>query len=93
MLLGYPNLDSIDLNKSPVSFEEFISFICNQNIEDMDEHWQLQTYYIGYDFINYDFIGRLENFAQDIQVVFNKIDAPEYVYKYIAGKMNVSKIK
>ena len=93
MLWGYPNLDSIDLNKTPVSFEEFIDFICNQNIEDMDEHWLVQTSYIGYNFIDYDFIGRLENFTQDIQVVFNKIKAPEYIYKYITGKMNESKRK
>lgn len=93
MLLGYPNIDSIDLNETPVSFEEFINFICDRNIEDLDEHWQLQTYYIGYEFIDYDFIGRLENFARDIQLVFNKIDAPEYIYQYITGKMNESKRK
>ena len=93
MLFGYPNIDSIDLNKTPVSFEEFINFVCDQNIEDMDEHWQVQTYYIGYDFIDYDFIGRLESFAQDIQVVFNKINAPDYIYRYITGKLNESKRK
>ena len=91
MLLGYPNLDSIDLSKNPVSFEEFINFICGQNIEDMNEHWQLQNNYIGYEFIDYDFIGRLENFDQDIQVVFHKIGAPEYMYRYITGRMNESK--
>lgn len=89
-LLGYPDLDGIDLNEIPVSFEEFIEFICSQNIENMDEHWQPQTYYMGYEFTNYNFVGRVENFDRDIQDVFKKIDAPEYLYRHIEGKMNVS---
>ncbi|MGB3508471.1 MAG: sulfotransferase family 2 domain-containing protein [Microcoleaceae cyanobacterium] len=89
-LLDYPDLDGIDLNETPVSFEEFIEFICSQNVENMDEHWQPQTYYMGYEFTNYNFVGRVENFDRDIQYVLEKIDAPEYLYGHIEGKMNVS---
>lgn len=91
MLFGYPSLESINLSQTPVSFEEFVEFVCKQNVEDMNEHWQIQTHYIGYDFIDYNFIGRLENFDRDIQTVFSKINAPEYLYRYISGKMNESK--
>ncbi|MDF0551649.1 sulfotransferase family 2 domain-containing protein [Kamptonema sp. UHCC 0994] len=89
-LLEYPDIDSIDLNQTPVSFEEFIKFICNQNVENLDEHWQPQTFYMGYEFANYDFVGRVENFDQDIQYVFNQVKAPEFLYRHIKGKMNVT---
>ncbi|MEM9923038.1 MAG: sulfotransferase family 2 domain-containing protein [Cyanobacteria bacterium P01_D01_bin.50] len=92
-ILGYPVINSIDLDQEPVSFSEFINYICSQNVEDMNEHWQPQTYYIGYDFVDFDFIGKLENFDSDIQTFFNKINAPEYIYRHIKGKKNQSNKK
>lgn len=89
--LGYPKIEDIDLNQNPVSFEEFVNFICGQNTKCMDIHWIPQTLQIGYDSIKYDFIGRVENFDRDVNYLFDKIKAPNYIYKYITGKMNSSK--
>ncbi len=88
--LGYPQLEEINLKQNPVSFEEFINFICEQHIKCMDPHWMPQKLVLGYDFIKYDFIGRIESFEQDIHYLFNKIQAPKYIYQYIGGKMNDS---
>lgn len=91
LMLGYPDLNSIDLNETSLSFKEFVEFVCNQTIENMNSHWQPQTYYIGFDCIKYDFIGRVETFDKDIQYVFDRIKAPKFIYSHISGKINQSK--
>ncbi|MGB3509475.1 MAG: hypothetical protein WBA93_09555 [Microcoleaceae cyanobacterium] len=43
LIMGYPSFDDIDLDKTPVSFEEFIRFIHQQDFINMEKHWQPQT--------------------------------------------------
>ena len=54
-------------------FVEFLKAIQKQKIHDMDPHWRIQTYQIFYNFINYDFIGRFENLAEDLPLVLKNI--------------------
>ena len=56
----------------------------------MDVHWQPQTLQLNWDFIQYDFIGNIENFEQDIRYVLNFIDAPKYIYPLVQEKQNSS---
>ncbi|NES64035.1 MAG: sulfotransferase family 2 domain-containing protein [Okeania sp. SIO2D1] len=88
--LGYPKLEDIDLEQNPVSFAEFINFICEQNVKCMDKHWMPQNLILDYDRVEYNFIGRIENFEEDVNSLFEKIQAPKYMYQYIGGKMNSS---
>ena len=90
-LLGYPKLEDIDLEQNPISFAEFINFICEQNVKCMDKHWMPQTLILDLDKVDYDFIGRIENFEEDVNYLFNKIQAPKYIYQYIGGKENSSR--
>jgi hypothetical protein len=91
LMFRYPDFNSLDLNETPLSFKEFVEFVCNQNIENMNSHWQPQTYYIGFNCMKYDFIGRVETFDKDIQYVFDTIKAPKFIYSHILGKINKSK--
>lgn len=88
-LCGYPKLDEIDLYQEPVSFAEFIRYICNQPSATLDVHWRPQTICLGYDALTYDFIGQVEHFDRDMRALFEKIDAPAYIYDHIQGRMNV----
>lgn len=90
LLLNYPKLESINIKSTPVSFEEFIKFVCRQKTEVMDVHWRTQTSITGLDFVKYDFIGKVENLAPDLEYMFNKIRAPEFMYRHIKDKMNVT---
>jgi hypothetical protein len=54
-----------------LTFKEFCKFIC---IKD-NHHWQTQLSYVeGYEI---DFIGRVENFKEDFNIVCDKIGAPQ----------------
>ncbi len=56
-----------------VSFADFIRFICDQDAYEMDRHWYFQTRTMHLDFMNYNFIGKVENLNQDIEVVIDKL--------------------
>ena len=64
--------DYSDLSRE-ISFQEFVDTICQQSVLQMDVHWRIQYYQTFQDTINYDFIGRMENFQLDCRYVFSKI--------------------
>ncbi|NES81690.1 MAG: sulfotransferase family protein [Moorea sp. SIO1G6] len=78
------------MDKNPVSFQEFINFVCDQNPQCMDVHWQPQTLLLNCECIKYDFIGHIENFEQDVRYIFDYINAPKYMYHLINKKINSS---
>ena len=53
-----------------VKFEDFVNMISTENPLEMNPHWRLQTVNIDIKNINYDFIGRLERFDEDIALLF-----------------------
>lgn len=89
-ILEYPKLEDINLEETPISFEEFINFICEQPVNCMDRHWMPQTLILDHDKTEYNFIGCIENFEEDLISLFDKIQAPKYMYQYIKGKENRS---
>lgn len=60
------DLEKLDLGEV-IGFEQFVEIVCSQTLLEMNSHWKLQKYQIHADVIAYDFIGKLENTAQDIQ--------------------------
>ena len=49
------------------SFDEFVSFVADEDIENCDNHFILQSKII--DLNNIDFLGRFENFEKDLLAV------------------------
>ena len=90
-LVGCPNFEAIDLSKTPVHFEEFIEYVCQQNDEALEVQWRPQTLVTGFDIVDYDFVGKVETFDRDIKCLFKKIGANDYMYKYIPGRINTTK--
>ncbi len=68
-------------------FGKFVDFVSEKNIENCNEHLRLQSKLI--DLNEIDFIGRMENFDNDIGYIFDKLEIP---YKEIMQE-NVSKDK
>ena len=74
---------------SPITFYDFINFICQQDPYEMDRHWMFQTDCLHPELIKYDFIGRVENFGTDIQQLLNHVGL-NYPYSSIIEKVNPS---
>lgn len=56
-----------------ISFEEFIYAVSEQPIANMDPHWRTQYYQTFQHAINYDFIGKFENFTNDLNHILSKV--------------------
>ena len=65
------NPDNIE---KEIPFDEFIRVICDLNIQQMNPHWRVQYYQTMHDSIEFDFVGRMENFQEDCISVFSKIN-------------------
>ena len=63
-----------DLAQEPrPSFRAFIDELLKQNPTRMNLHWMPQTFVCGFGDIPYDFLGRFENFNEDVAFVLNKL--------------------
>ena len=63
-----------------LSFEEFVNAVIEQPIGVMDPHWRIQYYATFQEGIDYDFIGRFENFEIDLKnaIEHTTIDFEKY---------------
>ena len=60
---------------SDITFEDFVFTISAQNYAEMDNHWVPQHVLLCYERMQYDFVGRLENFEEDFKSVLSRIGA------------------
>jgi dermatan 4-sulfotransferase 1 len=69
-----------------LTFVEFVEAVCAQPIRHMDPHWRIQYYATFQAGIDYDYIGRFENFEADLKFAIGqtKIDFEKY-YQIKAG--------
>lgn len=76
------------------SFEEFISAISKQSDDTMDWHWMPQSRLIMPDIIHYDFIGKLENYNEDMRTVLTRLNtSPDIIDKLLSVSLNKTKKK
>ncbi len=83
--------DQINLDQDPVSFEEFVRFIAQQNSYDMDRHWLHQHLTMWHPYLKLDFLGRLENFSNDMVHVLTELGAPDEIRDAVSSKSNASR--
>jgi len=67
-----------DINKE-ISFETFVDAVIHQPISMMDPHWRHQYYQTFQDSIQYDFIGKFEQFDAHLNEALHRI-TPEYTH-------------
>lgn len=74
-------LKLLDLNENNltthISFVDFLTTIKSQKTIDLDPHWRCQFYQTFQDTIQYDFIGKIENFPDDLNKALKTI-TPDY---------------
>ncbi len=60
-----------------VSFRDFVDFVLSSTGRaHWDVHWHMQSDILLLDVVTYDFIGRLETFAEDFMYVLERLNAP-----------------
>lgn len=58
-----------------ISFEEFVEAVESQHPKEMDNHWRPQYYLSCSGEIDFDFVGRLENFYSDFYAIGSQINS------------------
>lgn len=61
----------------PVSFEQFLTAVEQQDpVSEMDPHWRPQHVNLMHPLVRYDHVGRLENFAADLERIREEAGLP-----------------
>ena len=76
--------------KRQLSFPEFVEDICLNDQHVIDQHWRPQTSVLKTHLIDYDFIGRIESFAEDLTQVLKRLGADEELLKKTGNVTNAS---
>jgi hypothetical protein len=71
-----------------VAFRDFVTYIEEQADPDRDFHWRSQTAIVMPDIIKYNFIGRMESFAQDFEQVLRRLNASAELIAAIPEAVN-----
>ena len=83
--MGYGNVEDRE-----ISFETFVEAVCAAPIRYMNQHWRVQYYQTFQKNIDFDFIGRFEQFEKDLEYVSNQIDVDfqQYYSKVLPHQTN-----
>ena len=73
-----------------VGFRDFVNYIERQADEDRDGHWRSQSGTLCLDFIDYDFLGRVERFEGDFSEVLRRFAGEESLISTLENVMNES---
>lgn len=77
-------------NDKDISFDMFVEYVCSQNERERDPHWASQYELNLMKFIDYDFVGTVENYAADMGHVLSRLDAGEKYQELVNKKHNKS---
>ena len=72
IILSCLGLDPAD-REQPISFDQYVGVICDQEIIDMNTHWRIQYYQTCQELISYDYIGKVESFEDDFRAVLARL--------------------
>ena len=77
------------LLSDPITFQQFVTVVSRQNLEEMDPHYRPQFYEGRFALVKYDFIGRLEAMPRDLAYALERIGAPEAIIARVNERYNV----
>ena len=83
-------IDRYSLTAETFDFVHFLKFVREQNSSSMDRHWRPMVDAISYGKINYNFIGKLENFEDDFQKVLDESGLDDSNWKSLLELRNAS---
>jgi len=82
--------DQGTLLSDPITFEQFVSIVSCQRLEEMDPHCRPQYYEGRFGTVKYDFIGRVEAMPRDLVYALERIGAPELIIARANDRYNVA---
>jgi Sulfotransferase family len=62
---------------APVSFEQFLSAVEQQDPLEMDLHWRPQYLNLMHPLVSYDLVGHVENFDRDVRELRRHVQLPD----------------
>jgi len=77
------------LLSDPITFQQFVTVVSRQNLEEMDPHYRPQYYEGHFALVKYEFIGRLEAMPCDLVYALERIGAPEPIIARVNERYNV----
>lgn len=88
-LLCQLGLDQTDFSRE-ISFAEFVSCVEQTPVSMMDSHWRPQYYQTFQESLDYDLVGRLENFEDDMRTLEKMIsrDLSPYMSSWTLHQTN-----
>lgn len=80
-MYGDSGLSDEEKRKLEVPFDAFIEFVLSHDdLSKMNVHWRPQVSMLAYDFLNYNFIGRVEDMNRGWRHVFDSVYSDEFEY-------------
>jgi hypothetical protein len=73
----------------PINFEEFVTVVSRQRVEEMDPHWRPQFHEGRFATIKFDFVGRMET-PDSLAYALERIGAPERTIERSIERHNVT---
>lgn len=80
----YPVIDGLPTGN--ITFRDFVFHILEARPQ--NPHWSLQTEVLCYDHMNYNYVGKVENFDSDYRFVLGKIGAPQFCFDRLGDRIN-----
>jgi len=75
----------------PITFDDFVSIVSRQSLQEMNPHWRLQYYEGRFEVVKFDFIGRMEAMTSDLVYVLEQIRAPEALFNKVNERHNMTR--
>ncbi len=72
------------------TFEQFIYYVCSFDDSKLDIHFRSQSAVALFDQIEYNFIGKIEDFSADLKRLFIQLGASRQIFQMIPGWENYS---
>jgi hypothetical protein len=74
----------------PLTFEQFVSVVSRQSLDEMDPDYHPQYYEDRFEIVKYDFIGRMEAMPHDLVYALERIGAPNSIVARENERYNVA---
>lgn len=81
------------LPNATVSFYDFVQYVQETIEQDPDYHWCTLQTGLRSDLIDYDFVGKFENFEADFRQVLQKLSVPNELMPTLIEPVNESNLK
>lgn len=73
------------------TFAEFIEMVYGQKLDNMNPHWAPQTFLVGYNLVDYDFLGRFECFDGSLQELASRANLEIPVAAIVSGRPHATR--